>query len=125
MGTLHREEDERHHASLNAILEALGEEFCELGRFTEQFQTHLGPALLQVANNPNCHRDVQSLDLLSQRLAALSKYVLTICRMLPDDWRVNSESALSTITLSDLQYRLQGAPLPEEQDRMSGELEMF
>jgi len=120
-----RDDDERHHASLNGILEALGEEFHELGRFTEQFQVNLGPALIQVANNPECHRDVQSLDLLSQRLAALSQYVLTICRLLPDDWRVNSQSALGTITLSDLQYRLQGAPLPNEPDKVSGELELF
>jgi hypothetical protein len=125
MNTLRRDEDERHHASLNAILEALGEEFYELGRFTEQFQVHLGPALLNLASNPECHRDVQSLDLLSQRLAALSNYVLTIGRLLPDDWRVNSHSALSNITLSDLQYRLQGAPLPHEANKLSGELELF
>ncbi len=115
----------KQHAPLCAILEALGEEFYELGRFTEQFQTTLSPALLQVAINHNCHRDVQSLDLLSQRLVALSQYVLTIGRLLPAEWQVNSQHALSSITLSDLQYRLQGAPLPEEASRQSGELELF
>lgn len=118
-------EDERPHAPLHSILEALGEEFCELGRFTEEFQATLSPALLQVANNAQCHRDVQSLDLLSQRLTALSKYVLTIGKLLPSDWQVNSQHALSTITLSDLQYRLKGAPLPDGLERESGELEMF
>jgi hypothetical protein len=118
-------EDERHHAPLNSILEALGEEFFELGRFTEQFQSSLSPALLQVAGNAQCHRDVQSLDLLSQRLTALSKYVLTIGRLLPADWQVNSQHALSNITLSDLQYRLKGAPLPDDLEQESGELELF
>ena len=118
-------EDERHHAPLNSILEALGEEFCELGRFTEQFQSTLSPALLEVAGNAQCHRDVQSLDLLSQRLTALSKYVLTIGRLLPEDWQVNSHHALSTITLSDLQYRLKGAPLPDDLEQESGALELF
>jgi hypothetical protein len=118
-------EDERHHAPLNSILEALGEEFCELGRFTEQFQSTLSPALLEVAGNAQCHRDVQSLDLLSQRLTALSKYVLTIGRLLPADWQVNSHHALSTITLSDLQYRLKGAPLPDDLEQESGALELF
>jgi hypothetical protein len=118
-------EDERHHAPLAEILEALGEEFHELGRFTEQFQTSLSPALLRVANDPDCHRNVQTLDLLSQRLSALSKYVLTIGRLLPDDWRVNSQTALHHITLSDLAYRLQGAPVPKELERQSGELELF
>jgi hypothetical protein len=110
---------------LAEILEALGDEFHELGRFTEQFQTSLSPALLRVANDPDCHRNVQTLDLLSQRLAALSKYVLTIGRLLPQDWRVNSQTALHHITLSDLAYRLQGAPVPEQMEMQSGELELF
>jgi len=118
-------EDERHHAPLNSILEALGEEFFELGRFTEEFQSTLSPALLQVAGNAQCHRDVQSLDLLSQRLTALSRYVLTIGRLLPPDWQVNSQHALSNITLSDLQYRLKGSPLPENLEHESGKLELF
>lgn len=118
-------EDERHHAPLSSILEALGEEFHELGRFTEEFQTNLSPALLEVAGNSQCHRDVQSLDLLAQRLTALSKYVLTIGKLLPGDWHVNSHHALSSITLSDLQYRLKGAPLPDNLEHESGELEIF
>ena len=118
-------EDERHHAPLHSILEALGEEFFELGRFTETFQMTLSPALLQVADNAQCHRDVQSLDLLAQRLVALSKYVLTIGKLLPSEWQVNSHHALSNITLSDLQYRLKGAPIPENLEHESGELEMF
>ena len=117
--------DDFRPAPLNSILEALGEEFCELGRFTEEFQSTLSPALLQVAGNAQCHRDVQSLDLLSQRLMALSRYVLTIGRALPADWQVNSQHALSSITLSDLQYRLKGAPVPDNLERASGELEMF
>ncbi len=118
-------EDERHHAPLHSVLEALGEEFCELGHFAEQFQASLSPALMQVANNPECHRDVQSLDLLSQRLVALSKYVLTLSRLLPQEWQVNSHHALSNITLSDLQYRLKGTPLPPDPGKQSGELELF
>lgn len=117
--------DERDHAPLCVILEALGEEFHELGKLTERFQCSLSPALMQAAAHPDCHRDVQSLDLLSQRLAALSEYVLTICRLLPEDWQVNSQQALSNIALSDLQYRLKGARLPAEPEHQSGELELF
>ncbi len=119
------DEDERHHAPLCSILQSLGEEFFELGRFTESFQSNLSPALLQLAGNTQCHRDVQSLDLLAQRLNALSHYVLTIGRLLPQDWQVNSHHALKNITLSDLKYRLKGAPMPENLDRESGELELF
>ena len=116
---------EQGHAPLTEILEALGEEFSALGQFTEQFQSSLAPALLRVANDPECHRNVQTLDLLSQRLAALSAYVLTIGRLLPDDWRVNSQKALYNITLSDLQYRLCGAPVPKQEALQSGSLELF
>ncbi|MCB5945301.1 hypothetical protein [Acidocella sp. KAb 2-4] len=125
MQTERNAEDERHHASLNEILEALGEEFHELGRFAEQFQSSLSPALLEVAKNAECHRDVQSLDLLAQRLGALAKYVLTISRLLPEEWRVNPNHALNSITLSDLQYRLKGVPVPEDSSRQSGEFELF
>lgn len=118
-------EDERHHASLNSILEALGEEFHELWQFTEQLQASLGPALMTVANDPECHRDVQSLDLLAQRLSALAKYMLTISRLLPEEWSVNPNAALGKVTLSDLQHRLKGAAGPEEAGQESGELEMF
>lgn len=118
-------EDERHHAPLNSILEALGKEFQELWQFTEELQASLGPVLLQVANDPKRHRDVQSLDLLAQRLAALAKYVRTIGRLLPEEWSVNPNNALSNVTLSNLQYRLKGTPRLEEAGQQSGELEMF
>jgi hypothetical protein len=113
------------HPPLAEVLEALGEEFSALGQFTEQFQTSLSPALLRVANDPECHRNVQTLDLLSQRLAALSTYVLTIGRAVPEDWRINSQAALRNISLADLAYRLQGAPVPQQEELQSGSLELF
>jgi hypothetical protein len=113
------------HAPLTEILLALGEEFSALGQFTEQFQTSLSPALLRVANDPECHRNVQTLDLLSQRLAALSAYVLTIGRALPDEWRINSSTALRNISLADLAYRLKGAPVPQQEELQSGSLDLF
>jgi hypothetical protein len=118
-------EDERHHAPLYSVLEALGEEFHELGHFAEQVQAWLGPAFVQLADNPDCHRGVQSLDMLTQRLAALSGYMRSLCRLLPQEWQVNTHQALSNITLSDLQYRLKGISKPPEPDNQSGEVELF
>jgi hypothetical protein len=118
-------DNEPSHAPLTEILEALGEEFSALGQFTETFQNSLSPALLRVANDPDCHRNVQTLDLLAQRLAALSHYVLTIGKEVPQDWRVNSQTALRNISLAELAYRLRGAPLPAEPEKHSGELELF
>jgi hypothetical protein len=112
-------------APLTEILVALGEEFSALGQFTEQFQTSLSPALLQVANDPECHRNVQTLDLLSQRLSALSDYVLTISRSVPQELRVNAQTALRNISLADLAYRLRGVPVPQQAELQSGALELF
>ena len=89
---------EPRHAPLTEILAALGEEFSALGQFTETFQTSLSPALLRVANDPDCHRNVQTLDLLAQRLTALSLYVLTIGREVPEDVRINPQTALRSPT---------------------------
>jgi hypothetical protein len=55
----------------------------------------------------------------------LSTYVLDISRGLPGEWRVNSQRALRNISLSELAYRLQGAPLPEREEEQSGALELF
>jgi hypothetical protein len=113
------------HSSLTEILVALGKEFSALGQFTEQFQNSLSPALLRVANDPEYHLNVQTLDLLSKRLAALSAYVLTIGRAVPDDWRIYSQAALRNISLADLAYRLQGTPVPQQEELQSGFLELF
>ncbi|MGE4482369.1 hypothetical protein [Acidocella sp.] len=116
---------EDHHTSLRLILNAVGEEFRELGRFSERFQVSLSPAVRNLALDPACHRDVQSLDLLAQRLAALSGYIMEISQLLPDDLMLDSRNALASITLSELQYRLKGAPVPIEEGHRSGELELF
>ncbi len=111
--------------SLRFILSAIGEEFLELGRFTDRFQLSLSPAVRRLALDASCHRDVQSLDLLSQRLAALSAYILEISALLPEELALDSRNALASITLSELQYRLKGAPVPVEKGHISGELELF
>lgn len=107
--------------SLRFILSAIGQEFRELGRFADRFQFTLSPAIRRLALDSTCHRDVQSLDLLSQRLAALSAYILEISQLLPEDLSLDSRRALASITLSDLQYRLKGAPVPMDDGHRTGE----
>ena len=116
---------EGHQTSLRFILLAVGEEFRELGHFAERFQLTLSPAVKRLALDAACHRDVQSLDLLSQRLAALSDYISEISQLLPAELNLNSHRALASIPLSDLRYRLMGAPAPINEAHRTGELEMF
>lgn len=110
--------------TLTSILSALGDEFQELGRFAEQLQTVLSPALLRIANDPDCHKNVQMLDLLSQRLHALSAFVCSVGGTVPQHWEIDSSFALSAVTLSDLAWRLQGLQTAEEHHQ-AGALEMF
>ena len=113
------------HTPLRLILLAISEEFGELGRFADRVQFTLSPAARDLALDLTCHRDVQSLDLLSQRLAALSEYISAIGKLLPEEFRLDSRHALASITLSELQYRLSGAPLPVCEACRTGELELF
>jgi len=110
--------------TLTSILTALGDEFQELGLFAEQLQTVLSPALLRIANDPDCHRNVQMLDLLSQRLHALSAFVCSVGGTVPSDWEIDSSFALSAVTLSDLAWRLQGVQTAAEHHQ-AGALELF
>ena len=100
------------HAPLTEILVALGEEFSALGQFTEQFQSTLSPALLQLADDPECHRNVQTLDLLSQRLAALSGYVLTISQSVPQELRVNAQTRVGEYLIGRSGLPATGRPGP-------------
>ncbi|WP_298213888.1 hypothetical protein [Acidocella sp.] len=111
--------------SLRAVLDLIGDELREMGRFADRFQASLSPALTRLALDPQCHRDVQSLDLLSQCLTALGDYILQISRLVPAGLEVEHGPALASIPLAELQYRLRGAPPPECEDRRSGELELF
>ena len=58
--------------SLQLVFARLGAECAELGGLAEQLQSVLAPALLRLADNGECHRNVQSLDLFAQRLAGMA-----------------------------------------------------
>lgn len=117
--------DEMHLTSLRVILARISDECREWSEFMERFQLALSPALVCLADELECHRDIQSLDLLSQCLESLAVYIAGLTNVVTDDMRVDSRSALANIPLSELQYRLKGTPLPAEPTRVSGELDLF
>jgi hypothetical protein len=109
---------------LVTIFATLGKEFTELAQFAEELQTLLSAALLRVAHDPQCHQNIQMLDLFSQRLQALSDFITSIGQAVPPAWRIDSGGAVSAVRLSDLASRLQGRSTLEE-DAQAGSLEMF
>ena len=58
--------------SLQLVFARLGAECADLAEMAERLQSVLAPALLRLADDADCHRNVQSLDLFAQRLAGIA-----------------------------------------------------
>ena len=113
-----------HSTPLVNILDAIAEEISDLGIELDELQTTLSPAMYEIAKNADYVRNVQTLDLMSQRLTAISAFVYSLNLSVPGSCVVNSASALSEIKLSALAQRLMGAEqAPAYAD--SGELDLF
>ncbi|HQT63330.1 MAG: hypothetical protein B7Z75_00270 [Acidocella sp. 20-57-95] len=109
---------------LAALLGIISDELAELGDFTGQLQTTLSPALLRLANDPTCHRNVQMLDLLAQRLSVLGLFFVSLAQTIPEGLQIDMRPALNAVTLSELAWRLQGKQGSQFQ-HPAGELEAF
>jgi hypothetical protein len=109
---------------LVSILEAIAEELSDLGTELDELQTTLSPAMFEIAKNADYVRNVQTLDLMSQRLAAISAFVFSLNLSVPISCLVNSSSALSEVKLSALAQRLMGSE-HEPAYGDSGDLDLF
>lgn len=116
---------EEHLMPLRIIMATISDECRELGVFVDRFQHTLSPALAHLRLEEQSHQDVQLLDSLSQRLAALAVYIKEISNILPGEFHVDASNALASVSVSDLQRRLKGLSMPLVQDHSSGELELF
>lgn len=118
--------DEREHwMPLRDILSTIGSECCELGECVDRLQHTLSPALVRLGLDERSHQDLQSLDAISQRLAALTAYVRELGKLLPAELNVDVNSAVEMVSLSELQRRLRGLPAPLGPVHSAGELELF
>jgi hypothetical protein len=109
---------------LISLLDSIAEELADLGVEIEQLQTTLSPAIFEIAKNPDYVRNVQTLDLLSQRLTAISAFDFSLNLAIPDDCIVNSASALNEVKLSALVDRLTGTE-PAIAYASAGEVDLF
>jgi hypothetical protein len=106
------------------ILEAIAEELSDLGVELDELQITLSPAMYEIAKNADYVRNVQTLDLMSQRLTAISTFVFSLNLSVPGSCLVNSSSALNGVKLSALAQRLMGAEhVPAYGD--SGDVDLF
>ena len=109
---------------LVTLLDAVAEEIADLGTELDNLQTLLSPAMFEIAKNADYVKNVQTLDLMSQRLAAISAFVFSLNMSIPETCVVNSSSALEEVKLSALVERLtsvhHGPAL-----QASGDLDLF
>jgi hypothetical protein len=109
---------------LVSILDAIAEELSDLGVELDELQTTLSPAMFEIAKNADYVKNVQTLDLMSQRISAISAFVYSLNLSVPGNCLVNSSSALSEVKLAALAQRLMGAEhVPAYGD--SGDLDLF
>ncbi len=104
---------------LSRTLGACAGELAALADRCEAMQAGLAPALQSGA----AIEEAQTLDLLTQTLAAVSDYLNVLAAGLPAEWAIDAAPAVATVQLSELARRLTGGsyhPPPE-----SGELDLF
>lgn len=107
------------------LMLAFEAELLDLGRLAERAQTTLSNVLAKAAHDPECHRDAQVLDLLTQRLYGMSGFLTILNPSIPPVWEVDADAAASSVSLGDLADRLSGVAVTHEDPKNFGELEMF
>ena len=85
----------------------------------EALQAGLAPALQTGA----AIEEAQTLDLLTQTLAAVADYLHALAAGLPSEWAVDARPAAALVPLSELARRLAGGGFHAAPD--SGELDLF
>jgi hypothetical protein len=104
---------------LSRTLGACASELAALADRCEALQAGLAPALQSGA----AIEEAQTLDLLTQSVAAVADYLHALSTTLPADWQVDAGPAASIVPLTELARRLAGGPLQAPPE--AGELDLF
>ena len=104
---------------LSRTLGACAGELAALADRCESLQAGLAPALQSGA----AIEEAQTLDILTQSLAAVADYLHALSADLPVDWVVDASPAAAAVRLSELAKRLAGGAPPAAAE--AGELDLF
>jgi hypothetical protein len=107
------------HMPLAIALGACATELTELAVCVERLQDRLSPVL----QTRQVIKEAQALDLLTQSLDTIARYLGALTHEIPPEVSVNAVAAIANLPLADLTRRLLGQPEPEEVDH--GECELF
>jgi hypothetical protein len=104
---------------LSRTLGACAGELAALADRCETMQAGLAPALQSGA----AIEEAQTLDLLTQTLAAVADYLNVLAAGLPAEWQVDATPAAAAVPLTELAWRLLGGAYHTPPE--SGELDLF
>lgn len=104
---------------LSRTIGACAGELAALADRCEALQAGLAPALQSGA----VIEEAQTLDLLTQSLAAVADYLHALSANLPAEWLVDAAPAAAIIPLTELAWRLAGGPMHSPPE--TGELDLF
>ena len=104
---------------LSRTVSACAGELAALADRCEALQAGLAPALQSGA----AIEEAQTLDLLTQSLAAVADYLHALSATLPAEWLVDVHSATAIVPLTELARRLAGGALQAPSE--PGELDLF
>jgi hypothetical protein len=104
---------------LSRTLGACAGELAALADRCETLQAGLAPALQSGA----AIEEAQTLDLLTQTLAAVADYLHAVSATLPADWVIDVHPAAAVVPLTELAWRLLGGSFHAPPE--SGELDLF
>lgn len=104
---------------MSRALGACAGELATLADRCEALQAGLAPALQTGA----AIEEAQTLDLLTQSLAAVADYLHALSALAPVDWRLDTGPAIAVVPLTELAWRLRGGALHPPPE--TGELDFF
>jgi hypothetical protein len=119
MGAMSNLATETRLAPLGDVLEAASSQMEELAARCCRLQDALGPFLVH-----GVPLEAQTLDLITQRLAAMALFFGELSTRMPPEIKVNAAAAASPVPLSDLATLLSLEPLLPSQ-ASAGELDLF
>jgi hypothetical protein len=104
---------------LSRTLSACAGELAAMADRCEALQAGLAPALQSGA----AIEEAQTLDLLTQTLAAVADYLHAVSADLPSEWALDIRPAAAVVPLTELAWRLLGGQFHAPPE--SGELDLF
>ena len=111
---------------LRDLMDRVGTEMGELAGAVHKIQSLISLLLREDAFNYTANvQEMQSLDLIAQKIEGIGEFLAGLGQDLPASWKVDAHEAAQVIVLSDLAARLLGEDKTTAAAAASGDFEAF